>query len=63
MIAFNRYLLFVFDPKSKTPKGGFHAFKKDFETLKAAQLYTKNKNFRFHQIVDIEEGRIVEEQE
>lgn len=61
MKPFKRYLLFVFNPKSKNPKGGFHAFKKDYETLQAAQLASKK--FQYHQIVDIEEGRIVEEQE
>ena len=60
---FKRYLLFAFNPKAKKVKWGFKAFVRSFDELPQAQLFNKNKNYRFHQIVDLEEGRIVEEQE
>lgn len=54
-----KYLLFVFNPKK--PVGGWRAFKKDFDTLSAAQKEAKK--YPFHQIVNGDEGTIVEEQE
>jgi len=54
-----KYILFVFNPKK--PVGGWRAFKKDFDTLSATQKMAKK--FPFHQIVNLEEGTIVEEQE
>lgn len=54
-----RYLLFVFNPKK--PVGGWGAFKSDHDTLKAAQKAAEK--HPFHQIVNLEEGKIVEEQE
>jgi len=54
-----KYLLFVFDPKK--PVGGWRAFKKDFDTLPAAQKEAKK--YKFHQLVSLETGQIVEEQE
>jgi len=54
-----KYLLFVFNPKK--PVGGWRAFKSDYATLSAAQKAAKR--FKFHQIVNLEEGTIVEEQE
>ena len=54
-----KYVLFVFDPKK--PVGGWRAFESDHATLSAAQKAAKK--HPFHQIVNIEEGTIVEEQE
>jgi len=54
-----KYLLFVFNPKK--PVGGWRAFKSDHATLSAAQKVAKK--YPFHQIVNIETGQIVEEQE
>ena len=54
-----KYILFVFDPKR--PVGGWHAFKKDFDDLKDAQKEAGK--HKFHQIVNLEEGTIIEEQE
>lgn len=54
-----KYLLFVFDPKK--PVGGWRAFKKDYDSLKSAQKAAKK--HPFHQIVNLETGQIVEEQE
>jgi len=54
-----KYLLFVFNPKK--PVGGWRAFKSDHATLIAAQKAARK--FKYHQVVNIEEGVIVEEQE
>lgn len=54
-----KYILFVFDPKK--PVGGWKAFKKDFDDLKDAQKEARK--YKFHQIVSLETGQIVEEQE
>ncbi|MHC4464841.1 MAG: hypothetical protein ACYS30_25940 [Planctomycetota bacterium] len=54
-----RYLLFVFNPKK--PVGGMRAFKKDYPTLQAAQK--AGNKFPYHQIYDLEEESIVQEQE
>ncbi len=62
-MTFKRYLLFAFNPRAKKVLWGFDAFKRDFDELPKAQLFAQNKNYKFHQIVDLEEGRIVEEQE
>lgn len=54
-----KYLLFVFNPKK--PVGGWKAFKSDHDTLSDAQKAAKK--YPFHQIVNGDEGTIVEEQE
>lgn len=54
-----QYLLFVFNPKK--PVGGWRAFKKDFDELTDAQKAAKK--YPFHQIINLDEGTIVEEQE
>lgn len=59
MKPFKRYLVFQL---TKKPKGGFKDFKTSVATLEAAQSAAR-KNSRNYQIVDIQEGRIVEEKE
>ncbi len=59
ILTMKKYLLFVFSPKK--PVGGWRAFRNDYATLPAAQKAAKK--YKFHQIVNLETGQIVEEQE
>jgi len=54
-----RYVLFAYNPKR--PRGGWHDFAGFYATLQEAQKAAEK--MTYHQIVDLEEKRIVEEQE